>query len=68
MQLPQSVLNNTWPAKFSNDTVYQVQIPQNVGYEFNYEGSSGNFQSIPNTTNLHGFTTLYSPHFAKGVR
>ncbi len=24
--------------------------------------------NMPNTPALHGWTTLYSPHFAKGVR
>ena len=57
---------------FANDTVYQTYIPQKISY-LHSTGGDGNtahtqVQYLPNINSLTGFSTLYSPSFAKGVR
>ena len=69
--LDPSVQASTFPAKFTNDVVYTTFIPDTVGYflqGIDQNGVPDAQQRLPNLTSLVGFTNLYSPNFAKGVK
>jgi hypothetical protein len=66
--LNSNVQGSLFPAKFTNNTVYQTYIPDTLGYVFgDIDSVNQSAYRMPNIVSLTGFTNLYSPNFAKGV-
>ena len=53
-------------ASWDNDVTYKPIIDETVVFKSSW-GSQYFSQTIPNTTNLFGFSSLNSPNFSKGV-
>jgi hypothetical protein len=62
-----SVFNETFPAYFRNDTVYNVSIPTTQPNMIMTDGNQTNHFFSPNIPSIYGYSTLYAPNFAKGV-
>ena len=65
-------MNNSFPAKWNNNKPYKVYIPDSIPKSWTYQTPPGTdpidqFQIIPNTTTLNGFSNLQSPLFSRGT-
>ena len=67
IRLNSSVYNGTFPAKFSNATVYQPYVPLAVPFGISSKGGVTKYQTVANSTSLLGYTNFTSPLFSKGV-
>ena len=53
---------------FQTGDKYEPYIPATIDHSVGWVGASRYVQEdVINTTSLHGFTSLYSPNFAKGT-
>lgn len=66
VRLQPNVYNGQFPAKFTNNTVYQTYLPLTVPFGNQSLGNTA-YQNVTNSCNLFGYTNLTSPLFSKGV-
>ena len=72
VNLSQKVFAGNRNAQWDKGVTYETSIPERIIYNETTKVVGGNdvnyVKNLPNTTNLHGFSSLYSPNFCKGVR
>jgi len=70
-KLDNSVFDGGYPAQYKRGKVYKTINPDTIPLMINLDQGTEKFpclQNTPNINSLWGFSNLFSPNYAKGVK